>query len=329
MSVDARDLLGKLGIEITSVSGHNLLFRCPLHGSDRHPSARMHAQTGVWLCSTCQAKGNAMHFLSRLHGVPYESAKATIESLYGVELLAADGDLAKAVRRSLGLDLEPLPGRARPSGLWVSFFVNAWEADENGLRALDYMVEQRGFHLSMLDCFGIGYDPNSGRVAIAVRDKEGNLVGFKARAVDGKHPRYLVLGDTTKPRYGFHTYSKSEHVYGLNYMPDGARAVLVEGELNVVALAQKTKYLAIGVAGSEFSERQRELIVERCGSVVVYFDDDLAGRRGSKKVAQMLGPYLPVSIVRGARGDAAELDGREIEKLVEGARPALSLLVSA
>src|ERR1700756_741590 len=139
MSVDARDLLGKLGIEITSVSGHNLLFRCPLHGSDRHPSARMHAETGVWLCSSCHLKGNVTSFLAKLRDIPYADAKKNIEDRYGIEVVSAGGDLSPVVRRNLGLDIELPPVRVAPSESWVSVFRHSWENSTDGQRALQYM----------------------------------------------------------------------------------------------------------------------------------------------------------------------------------------------
>jgi DNA primase len=329
--IDARDFLGALGIDVLGVSGHNLTFRCPWHGADRHPSARMSIRDTRWLCSSCGEKGNAVHFLAKLRNMSYDEAKSHIERRYGLGPAQAIGELEQEVARNLAPVVHGDVAGVAPSETWIEFFCTSWDADFSGLHALTYM-EGRGFDRRILDEWEIGYDPVSRRVAIAVRDVEGHLVGFKARAIyDDQEPRYLILGDSPgrQLRYGFDTYHKSHHVYGLQRVPLGSRVVVVEGELNVVAIAQKCPHLhAVGVAGAEFSERQRALIAERCSAVTIYFDADLAGQKGAQKVVETLSPYLLVSVVIGAWKDAAELDGDEIEGLVENAVPGLELIAS-
>jgi hypothetical protein len=57
--------------------------------------------------------------------------------------------------------------------------------------------------------------------------------------------------------------------------------------------------------------------------VTVYFDDDSSGRGGTRDVVDALMPYMPVRVILGAPGDAAELSGDDIRSLIADAEPAL------
>jgi DNA primase len=192
-------------------------------------------------------------------------------------------------------------------------------------------MEGRGFWPQTLDEWDIGYDWHSDRVTIPVHDRAGNLVGFKGRAWYEKHPKYLVIGDARDrtPRYHFQTYRKSEVVFGLNRCePHPGRVIIVEGELNVLAMKQHGYSNVVAVAGAEFSPTQAKLIVESVDEeAIVFFDANRAGIDGTAKVAQALSPHMAVRAVMGAPGDAAELDENSVDELVEGALPTLELAV--
>ena len=325
------EFLRLLEVDTYGNSGVNVVFSCPFHGDDRHPSARMNHRTTAWLCSACGAKGNAVHFLARLRNIDEEEALSWIRFQFGIADGVADvapDELGRIVRLNLAGRELPQMITVPPHESWVSYMVQSLQVDADGLRAFAYM-KHRGFTQESIFDWEIGYDSISKRVAIPVRDVDGRLVGFKARAIDSNtYPRYLVLGDTrvfgARYRYGFHPYSKSEHVFDLHRVESGA-VVVVEGELNAIAVTQKTGLPAVGVAGSEFSKRQRDLIASRCSDVVVFFDDDNAGRRGTAKVARDLIPFVSVRCVWRAPADAAELTGPEIQQLVDDAQPAARL----
>jgi hypothetical protein len=315
----------------------------------------MHKDTTQWLCSSGCGKGNAIHFLSMLREMSYADAEAHIANRYGIgPATTIDGDLEAEVRRNILGVVEQEPQRVLPSESWIAKLHYDWEV---GGRARDYMVVVRGFDPSVLTDFEVGYDERTDRITIPVRDVEDCLVGFKARAIDvDAHPRYLILGNALGQGgfYDFDTYRKSEVVFGLNLVPFGSSVVVMEGELNVIACAQKTPYLcAVGVAGSEFSESQRRLITERCSDAVVIFDDDgwkcrcrlLEGRehagkqcqecgtevmnpgvKGASKVVSALMQSMPVRVAFSQYGDPAEMTAQEISELVISADPALLAL---
>ena len=76
-------------------------------------------------------------------------------------------------------------------------------------------------------------------------------------------------------------------------------------------------HATVGIAGSEFSDTQCELIKKYSESVVIYLDNDKAGEKGTNKVVDMLSPYMPVKVVQNAPGDAAELDTNTVKDLIQ------------
>lgn len=340
--VDVRDFLTALGIEIDSKSGDNLLFCCPFH-NERHPSARMNYKTTAWLCSVGCGKGNAIHFLAMLRQMSYEEARDHIYARYGIGPGAPIDDLEAEVRRNLNIGSEPLQRqRVPPDESWIDYLAVDWEVDRRHPAAL-YM-QGRGFDAKVCTRWQLGWDELSERVTIPVRDAHGVLVGFKGRAIEpDRYPRYSIIGDVDDDyiRYGFHTYRKSEYVFGLDRCiadPGWQRCCwVVEGELNAIAMRERFDQYAVAVAGSEFSDRQRELIASTCGVVKVYFDDDVLdaegkvrdinpGRRGMAKVARGLIPFITVYCVLEAPDDAAAIDVAAFEGLQ--VRPALELAVA-
>jgi DNA primase len=102
--------------------------------------------------------------------------------------------------------------------------------------------------------------------------------------------------------------------------------VIVEGELNVLAMNQY-EIDAVGISGSDFSDYQRDLMIQRCNSAILYLDNDKAGEKGTRKIVEMLFPYMPISIVQNAPGDAAELDKDTVDGLIRNAKSSLELQI--
>lgn len=177
-------------------------------------------------------------------------------------------------------------------------------------------------------------------LVVSLQTETGNYIAW------GYGSKNCVLGDgpNMAPRYDFQTYRKSEIVFGLDRMePAPERLIVVEGELNVLAMKQHAWENVCAVAGSEFSEMQARLIIERAyGEVVIYFDDNSAnvaraqaegrqgvdaGLQGTAKLVRAIGPYRPVRVVMNAPGDANELDEAVVDDLIADAKPALELQV--
>jgi DNA primase len=325
----------------------------------------MNINTTLFVCHSCGRKGNAISFLSWYKKIPETEARRLLEERYGGELKSPIDDLSVEVEKIMNngiLDNVNDMKVILPSETWIEKFRMDWKNKywcyecepyrdncntvggpeccgcSNYPDYKKYMYD-RGFNPDILNKWEIGYDQYTDRITIPIRDENGRLVGFKGRQYrdNPAYPRYLILGDTPykSVHYGFDRYRKSEYVFGLNRLldqPDDFEghnmysAVVVEGELNVIAMDQ-CGWKALGVAGSEFSETQAELIIKYCSEIIVYFDNDQAGQKGTQKIVEMLNPHIDVRIVTNASGDAAELKTNEIEELIVNAEPALSFII--
>lgn len=316
--IDVKDLLEATGVRNLVHSANEWSFSCfseaHAHG-DSSPSAGMNGTTTLWRCRnpSCGLKGNAADFLAALKGYTRSESMRILSERYGGPDISAEPgaleDELERIRASYAGGDGP-ERKLITEDTYLDRYAIHWPVGAGWGDIPDPMAYMfgRGFSSATLNDWGIGYDDRTDRVTIPVRDAAGGIVGVKARAWrDDVVPKYLALGDPPGAdyvRFGFNTYPKSEHVFGLDRVQDTDEFVICEGELNVIALKQ-LGITAVAVAGAEFSDQQRDLIVRAASAVTIYFDDDPAGEAGAIKVADELLDYMPVSIIV-APGDAAD-----------------------
>lgn len=333
--INCRDLLESTSIKNISESSGEISFSCPssdhFHG-DNSPSARMNSRTSAFFCHSCGKRGNGITFLAWHKSIPQTIARRLLEERYGGAISAGVGSLEKEVKRIMNPEIIEEEKRIPPVNSWLEAFHVDWkefpEVQDIPHDAYWYIVD-RGFNQKTLENWQIGYDQISDRITIPIRDHEGKLVGFKGRAWrNNTIPRYMILGDSRNhTRYEFQPYQKSRYVFGLDKIKDREDLVIVEGELNVIAMGEHGFRSAVGVAGSEFSDRQCELIRRYGWKAIVFLDNDKAGEKGTRKVIDMLYPYMNLKIVQNAPGDAADLDTKTVKELIDNAQPYLALQV--
>lgn len=325
-------------------------FSCPFPGhahGDEDPSAQMRDDDTRWTCHACKRGGNAITFLAEYEGVSTLEARRWLREAFGDGFrepeggAAAEWDAHFAGPSSGAADCHPqqvyLPedmlDRYRMD--WIDAFCE-WSETKDQL-ALGYMFN-RGFEPETLIEWEIGYDERGGRFTIPIRDEEGKLVGFKGRAWDPQRkPKYLVLGDAPgRPvRFGFPTYEKSMIVFGLNRAKHDGTLILVEGELNVIAMHQKGWPECVAIAGSSLSDHQARLIRGAAERVVLLFDSDPAGDVATwgrddgpihhPGAVDMLEPFMNVWVCPEHEGDPASMDPTEIEDCLASAGSSLMM----
>jgi DNA primase len=354
--INCRDLLESTGIKNISESGGEISFSCPssdhFHG-DTSPSARMNSRTSLWLCHSCGQRGTGITFLAWHKSIPETVARRLIEERYGGGRISAQvGNLEEEVKRIMNPEIIEEEKRIPPDESWIEKFHLDWR-NRNWCQGCSgdpdcsneelccgcaqpppykQYIYDRGFDPDILNRWQIGYDKISDRITIPIRDNNGVLVGFKGRTWrDNTVPKYMILGEYgNQKRYGFQPYKKSHYVFGLDKYIESEVSwgtILVEGELNAIAM-NEYGYLAVGIAGSEFSQIQADLIKKYSNNTpLVYLDNDKAGNKGTKKVIEMLSPYMSLKIVQNAPGDAADLDASTVKELINNCQPYLSLQV--
>jgi DNA primase len=335
-AIDVRTFLHELGIgEISEThnakTGLEIRFSCPFPAhvnGDRNPSARMNAESTAYRCWSCGAKGNAVSFLAELEGVsPLVAARWIRQRFQGGFRDVAEGQLWASLRQVMD--------DQKPTGIRL---VEAIAEDEQDERAVawnavadvygsgaempsefSYMLD-RGFDWSTLEEWEVGYDHRSGRITIPVRDHDARLLGFKARAVDGRDPKYLVLGGIG---YNFEPYETSRVVFGMHRakLHCAETLYLIEGELNVIASQMKGFKNSAGISGRFLSDEQASIVRNFTDRVVLVFDDPT----DAWAIAETLEPYLAVAMVESHDVDPADLKTSELAELYASARSTVEL----
>jgi DNA primase len=306
--IDVEDMLSKLGITGIELKADEVNFDCPFGGHMDGGSASMNVDSTAWYCFGCHAKGDAIRFVSMLEGVAPWKAKRWLYERYCKGFREPEGSFAKELMESIGRKpvVQERSSQELPDTHLEQFWVdwNAVEAvGDQAPPEFRYMLE-RGFSPDVLFDWEFGFDRKSNRIAMAIRDHNNALCGFKGRTIDPDYkPKYIVLGGV---RYDFDTYDIGDVVFGLGRAKSG-RLVVCEGEFNAIALDSAGVQSAVALAHSHATPRQLQLIRDRAESVVVYFDDDQAGWDGAKQLVTELHPYMPVSIAKHQAGDPAEI----------------------
>lgn len=160
---------------------------------------------------------------------------------------------------------------------------------DEGKQALDYLVGERSLKEDVLKRFQIGYVPLRvdhrcrGRMIFPIYDAFDSLIAISTRHLHKKK------GDAN---YFWHeSFEKSFYLYGLNLAKkrifQTKKAILVEGELDVLSLHSHGADLAIGVCGSSFSSFQAFTLLRYCTELYLAFDGDKAGKESVKRVMDL------------------------------------------
>lgn len=338
--IDVEDYLNELGLNNVSRKGDQVWFSCPLSGhlgADKTPSASMELETTRMHCFGCNFSGNAVSFLSELEGVSPLKARKWLRERFNIGYYEPKEGFAVAIHKKLDRIQKRLTEKPRNTSLHFTLLderevtkrtvdwhrvYDDWQGKIDEAYPLAYMLD-RGFHPTTLDKWAIGWDMISQRISIPIRDEHSNLVGFKGRAVDGL-PKYLVLGG---PEYGFDTYNVSNVLFGLDkvledtYYQNFGNLIVVEGELNCIAMHQKGYTNTVGISGKILSDKQINLIKKYAHQVLFIFDEVKDTMNAAYSLRENIITYVagPHTI------DPAEMSEDELHKLISDALSAVML----
>jgi DNA primase len=193
-----------------------------------------------------------------------------------------------------------------------------------GKKALDYLMDKRGFSLSVIEKFNLGYCPESvehqlrGRIITPIYDIYGELVALSTRYLDEKKEN----------KFWHETFDKGSYLYGLCYAKEEIlkhkKAIIVEGEFDVAALHTNGFNIAVGVCGSAFTLLQASLLSRYCSEVYILFDGDTPGKKAIERTMNIYGKfgldvygirYIPVYLPKDTDPDEYVINcGKEMMK---------------
>lgn len=271
----------------------DIMALCPFHmkadgSEERNPSFAMSLSKGLYFCHACHSKGNLLTFLRNL-GV----SRALIERQYRYLI----DEAAK--------NLPPPPDPLR---------VKVWELlpiEESILGLFEYCPIQLlkdGFNEDTLYHFEVGFDQWHQRITYPLRDIKGTLVGISGRAIhEGQLPRYKVytkeyelwkLPPRDEPDKRCLLWN-AHHVYPEVYLrrPGDSAVVVVEGFKAAMWLWQCGIRNVVALLGSYLSWEQGWMLERLGATVILFLDNNFAGRNGTIKAAEWLSKSLNVRVV--------------------------------
>jgi DNA primase len=211
------------------------------------------------------------------------------------DLLGIVKEAAQFYRRQLrehpqaGQAVEYLKGRGITSEIAASFGLGyAPEGWDNLLRALgqDAASRETLFRAGLVIKKENGgyYDRFRHRIMFPIHDHRGRIVGFGGRVLVKEEPKYLNSPETP-------LFHKGRELYGLYRARDAIRqagkVLVVEGYMDVVALAQFGVDFAVATLGTATTRDHLERLFRHAPEVVYCFDGDRAGREAAWRALEV------------------------------------------
>ncbi len=286
-------------------TGANYVARCPFH-VEKSPSFSVNRNKQFFHCFGCGASGNAISFLMDFSHLDFVEAVEDLAAFAGVsvrrEQTAYVADASKKEDlNSLYQVLEQVAAfyveqlRVTPKaieylksrqvkGAIARDFLLGYAPDK--WSSLSEHFDQKlliDAGLLVVKDDGLVYDRFRSRVVFPIRDKRSRIVGFGGRVLDDSLPKYLNSPETP-------VFHKGKEVYGLyellakNSKPQ--RILIVEGYMDVIALAQYGIHYAVAALGTATSQAHLDLLFRFSSELVFCFDGDRAGREAAWRVME-------------------------------------------
>ncbi|MFM8901687.1 MAG: DNA primase [Burkholderiales bacterium] len=132
------------------------------------------------------------------------------------------------------------------------------------------------------------YDWFRDRIMFPIRAVSGEVIGFGGRVLDDSKPKYINSPETP-------LFSKGRELYGLFESRASLRsrgyALVVEGYMDVVALAQAGLENAVATLGTACTAEHVQKLFRFTDAVVFSFDGDAAGRRAAGRALEASLPH--------------------------------------
>lgn len=300
-------------------SGKNYTARCPFH-EEKTPSFSVNPDKQFYYCFGCGAGGNALGFLMDYENLDFPRAVESLAGSAGMEvprepsgtphdpqreqtnkaLYTLMEEVARYYRGQLrnhpqaGRAVDYLKGRGLTGQIAKDFDLGFAPPGWNKLMdALGTTPEKvtllKDSGMLVENEQGKLYDRFRDRVVFPIRDQRGRVVAFGGRVLGDDKPKYLNSPETS-------IFHKGRELYGL-YQARQAnrkleRLLVVEGYMDVIALAQHGISYATATLGTATSKTHLERIYRLCPEVVFCFDGDEAGRKAAFRALEAALPCM-------------------------------------
>jgi len=300
--------------------GKNYSACCPFH-NEKTPSFSVSPDKQFFYCFGCGISGNALTFIMEYEGQEFVASIEDLAQTMGMEV---PRESYSGPDMSLHQHLYPLMDKVS------AFYQQQLKNQKIAESAVNYL-KNRGLNGKIAKRYAIGYAPNewqnllmlksksdksdthnfeqdmidSGmmiknekghtydrfrdRIMFPIRNRRGQTIGFGGRIIDQGEPKYLNSPETK-------LFHKGRELYGLYEMRKELRnikqIIIVEGYMDVVALAQYGIFNATATLGTATSSEHLQTLFRMCSRIVFCFDGDKAGKAAAIRAIQNALPLL-------------------------------------
>ncbi len=260
-------------------AGKNYKAVCPFHSEDT-PSFMVSPELQIFKCFGCGEAGDMFSFVEKIEGVEFARAMEILAEKAGVKIERQDVDPNYKKKTKL----------YEINHMAAEFYHHLLTKHKSGQKALDYLKKERGLDDATIDAYKLGYAPNNwdtlnqfltkkgfetgdlelsgvvvqkrdekghidkfrGRVMFPLIDTSDKIVGFSARDIVGRDPKYLNTQETL-------IFNKSAFIYGLNKAKVDIKkegVVFVEGQMDVIKAWQNDIKNVVAVSGTSLTSLQ-------------------------------------------------------------------------
>jgi len=302
------DVVGSY-VRLNKRSGGSMLGLCPFH-SEKTPSFSVSSDKQIYHCFGCGKGGGVINFIMEIENLGFRDAVEVLAKRVGMtvpnegisdelagkrqRMLMLNKDAARHFHEMLSVPIgeaarDYLKMRGMSKTLITRFGIGV--APDSWSILLDAMTKKSYSRQELMEAGlirssrkeGGAYDVFRNRVIFPIIDVRGNVIGFSGRILGDGEPKYLNTPDTL-------VFNKSRNLFALNLAKrsKAGMLILVEGNIDVVALHQAGFDCAVASLGTALTAEQARLMSRYTEKIVIAFDSDDAGKRAALKAIPLL-----------------------------------------
>ena len=306
-------------------TGRNYSACCPFH-KEKTPSFSVSPDKQFYYCFGCGAGGNAIGFLMQLANLNFPEAVEELAGKAGLTVPKDDSVTSKAASAASQAKTQARNQAYDILNQASQYYQSQLRRHPDRQKAVTYL-KGRGLNGQIAQRFGVGYAPTGwqnlmqelapkaeqeqglidagmvvekeenkrrydrfrDRIMFPIKDYKGRIIAFGGRVLGDDKPKYLNSPETV-------VFHKQKELYGLyearQHERNLKRIMVVEGYMDVVALAQHNINYAVATLGTSTSSFHLERIFKLVSEVVFCFDGDAAGLKAADRAMHTCLPYM-------------------------------------
>lgn len=290
--------------------GNSHVACCPFH-NEKSPSFNVVAKKQFYHCFGCGASGNAISFIMNYMNQGFIDAIETLATRLGLTVPRAGNEKTNNTSRDLyklltevsnyyqqqlkhsgKIAIDYLRKRGLSGSIakmyQLGFAPEGWHHLEHYFKRKQSELIATGMLIKNED--GKIYDRYRNRIMFPIHDRHGRIIGFGGRVLDGEQkPKYLNSPETV-------IFQKNRELYGLHQILSQNKTIdsiiVVEGYMDVIALAQHGIFNAVATLGTATSTYHIQLLSKHTQKIVFCFDGDTAGKQAAWRGLESSLPHL-------------------------------------